>query len=120
HFLEELVLAREMRIHRLLRHTGAARDAVDAGAVAVQRERGSGGAQRAIGEEGGNVLAVDRADFDLSVPGSALSLVNTAIRKLKTVSIFVHAASPPREEEQSALAVTEAQWREMLEVNLNS
>ena len=75
---------------------------------------------RAIEEEGGKVLAVDRNDFDLSLPGSALSLVETAIGKLKKISIFVHAASPPRKETQSALAVTELQWREMLEVNLNS
>jgi NAD(P)-dependent dehydrogenase (short-subunit alcohol dehydrogenase family) len=75
---------------------------------------------RAIEEEGGKVLAVDRNDFDLSLPGSALSLAETAIKKLKKVSIFVHAASPPRKETQTALAVTESQWREMLEVNLNS
>ena len=75
---------------------------------------------RAIEEEGGKVLAVDKADFDLSLPGSALSLVEYALQKLKTISIFVHAASPPRKEEQNALAVTEAEWREMLEVNLNA
>ena len=75
---------------------------------------------RAIEEEGGKVLAVDKADFDLSLPGSALSLVEYALQKLKTISIFVHAASPPRKEEQNTLAVTEAEWREMLEVNLNS
>ena len=75
---------------------------------------------RAIEEEGGKVLAVDKADFDLSLPGSALSLVEHALQKLKTISIFVHAASPPRKEEQNALAVTEAEWREMLEVNLNA
>ena len=74
----------------------------------------------AIEEEGGKVLAVDRGDFDLSLPGSALSLVEYALQKLKKISIFVHAASPPRKEEQSALAVTEAQWREMLEVNLTA
>ena len=75
---------------------------------------------RAIEEQGGKVLAVDRQDFDLSLPGSALSLVETAIKKLKKISLFVHTASPPRTESQTALAVTEAQWREMLEVNLNS
>jgi len=32
----------------------------------------------------------------------------------------VHAACPPRKEEQNALAVSEAQWRDMLEVNLNA
>ena len=75
---------------------------------------------RAIEAEGGKVFAVDRNDFDLSLPGSALSLVKTAIKKLKKISIFVHAASPQRKEEQNALAVTEAQWREMLEINLNA
>ncbi len=75
---------------------------------------------RALEEEGARVVAVDRKDFDLSRPGSALALAEEAIRKLEHVSIFVHAASPPRKEEQSALAVTEAQWREMLEVQLNS
>ena len=75
---------------------------------------------RAIEDEGGKVFAVDRQDFDLSLPGSALALVETAIKKMKKISIFVHAASPRRKEEQNALAVTEAQWREMLEVNLNS
>ena len=75
---------------------------------------------RAIEEEGAKVFAVDREDFDLSLPGSALALVDTAAKKLKKISIFVHAASPARKEAQSALAVTESQWREMLEVNLNS
>ena len=74
---------------------------------------------RAIEEEGGKVLAVDR-EFDLSLPGTSKKLAEHAIQTLGSVSIFVHAASPPRKEEQSALAVTEAQWREMLEVNLNS
>ena len=74
----------------------------------------------AIREEGGNVLAVDKKDFDLAKSGSALALVEKAIGELKAVSIFVHAASPPRKEDQVALAVTEAQWREMLEVQLNS
>jgi NAD(P)-dependent dehydrogenase (short-subunit alcohol dehydrogenase family) len=74
----------------------------------------------ALREEGAEVLAVDRDDFDLSLPGSAISLVETAIRKLKSVSIFVHSASPARKETQTALAVTEAEWREMLEVQVNS
>jgi len=73
----------------------------------------------AIREEGGRVLGVDR-EFDLSVPGSTKQLLEHAIQTLKTVSIFVHAASPARKEDQTALAVTEAQWREMLEVQLNS
>ncbi len=75
---------------------------------------------RAIEVQGGKVLAVDRKDFDLSLPGSALSLVETAIRTLRKISIFVHAASPPRRETQTATRVTEQEWREMLEVQLNS
>ena len=74
---------------------------------------------RALEAEGAKVLAVDR-EFDLSLPGGAKELAEHAIQTLKTVSIFVHAASPPRKEDQTALAVSEAQWREMLEVNLNS
>jgi NAD(P)-dependent dehydrogenase (short-subunit alcohol dehydrogenase family) len=74
---------------------------------------------RALEEEGARVLGVDR-EFDLSLPGMAEKLSNHAIQTLGKVSIFVHAASPPRKEEQSALAVTEAQWREMLEVQLNA
>ena len=74
----------------------------------------------AIREEGAEVFAVDKKDFDLSVGDNAKSLVETAMQKLKTVSIFVHAASPPRKEDQTALAVSEAQWREMLEVQLNA
>jgi NAD(P)-dependent dehydrogenase (short-subunit alcohol dehydrogenase family) len=74
----------------------------------------------ALKKEGATVLAVDREDFDLSLPGSALSLAETAIRKLQRISIFVHAASPPRRESQTATRVTEAEWREMLEVNLNA
>jgi len=90
-------------------------------ALVTGAARGIGQAiAREIEAEGGKVLAVDRDDFDLSLPGSALSLVETAIKRLKKISIFVHAASPPRKETQTALAVTEAQWREMLEVQLNS
>ena len=74
---------------------------------------------RALEEEGAKVFAVDR-EFNLSLPGTSKTLVEKAIQTLGTVSIFVHAACPPRKEEQKVLTVTEAQWREMLEVNLNS
>jgi NAD(P)-dependent dehydrogenase (short-subunit alcohol dehydrogenase family) len=36
------------------------------------------------------------------------------------VSLFVHCASPRRQESQTILEVTEAQWREMLGVNLDA
>jgi len=74
----------------------------------------------ALEEEGATVFRADVADADLSQPGAAAKLAEDAIRKLGQVSIFVHAASPPRKESQTALAVTEAEWRAMLEVNLNA
>lgn len=74
---------------------------------------------RAIEEEGGKVFGVDR-EFDLSVPGVAEKLTQKAIQAFGTVSIFVHAASPPRKEAQTTSRVTEQEWREMLEVQLNS
>src|SRR5262249_22572496 len=46
--------------------------------------------------------------------------IEQAVRKLESLSILVHCASPRRQEPQTALNVTEAQWREMLEVNLNA
>ncbi|HEX7382940.1 MAG TPA: SDR family oxidoreductase [Burkholderiaceae bacterium] len=73
----------------------------------------------ALREEGATVLGVDR-EFDLSLPGSSKKLSEHAIQTLESVSIFVHAASPPRKEDQTALEVSEAQWREMLEVNLHA
>ena len=75
---------------------------------------------QALEEEGAKVLRADLKDADLSQPGAAHALAARAIRELGAVSIFVHAASPPRRENQTALAVTEAEWRAMLEVNLNS
>ena len=74
----------------------------------------------ALKEEGADVFAVDKSDFDLSLVENAKALVDAAIQKLKTVSIFVHAASPPRKETQTALAVTGAEWNEMLNVQLHS
>jgi NAD(P)-dependent dehydrogenase (short-subunit alcohol dehydrogenase family) len=74
---------------------------------------------QALKAEGAKVLGVDR-EFDLAVAGNAKKLSEHAIQTLGSVSIFVHAASPPRKESQTATRVTEAEWREMLEVNLNS
>lgn len=78
------------------------------------------GIAEALAAEGAKVLGSDRADCDLSLPGAAAGLAERAIRELGKVSVFVHAASPRRHESQTALEVTEAQWREMQEVNLNA
>ena len=75
---------------------------------------------QALEAEGAKVLRADVKDADLSQPGAAQALAARAIRELGQVSIFVHAASPPRRETQTALAVTEQEWRAMLEVNLNA
>ena len=74
----------------------------------------------AIEEEGAKVIASDREDCDLSQPGEAIRLAERAIRELSRVSIFVHAACPRRDEKDTALAVEENTWREMLEVGVNA
>jgi NAD(P)-dependent dehydrogenase (short-subunit alcohol dehydrogenase family) len=78
------------------------------------------GIAEALAAQGARVLGADRADCDLSRPGAAAQLAERAVRELGKVSIFVHAASPRRQESQTALEVTESQWREMLEINLNA
>ena len=78
------------------------------------------GIAAALAEEGAEVFAADRPDADLSQPGEAARLAQAAIRRLGKVSLFVHAASPRRLEAQKPLAVTEGEWREMLEVNLHA
>ena len=74
----------------------------------------------ALAEEGARVIASDLADCDLSRPGEAQRLAARSIRELERVSIFVHAACPRRNEADTALEVSEAVWREMLEVNVNA
>jgi len=94
-----------------------------AGDTALVTGAGGGigrGIAAALEAEGATVFAADLADADLSRPGEAARLAQEAIRRLGRVSIVVHAASPRRQEAQKALAASEAQWREMLEVNLNA
>jgi 3-oxoacyl-[acyl-carrier protein] reductase len=78
------------------------------------------GIAAALAAEGATVFAADVQDADLSRPGEPLRLAREAIRRLGKVSVFVHAASPRRQEAQKALQVSEGEWREMLEVNLNA
>jgi NAD(P)-dependent dehydrogenase (short-subunit alcohol dehydrogenase family) len=78
------------------------------------------GIARALAEEGAEVFAADLGDADLSTLDGARRLAQNAIDRLKTVSIFVHAASPRREESQTILEVSEGEWREMLAVNLDA
>jgi len=82
------------------------------------------GIARALEQEGAQVLRADLSgsdiDCDLSTAAGARSLAEEAIRRLGTVSVFVHSASPRRQEDQTVLDATEAQWREMLAVNLDA
>lgn len=74
-------------------------------------------------ERGSAIAAEIGADFvrsDLSRPDEPARLFAAALKMLGKVSIFVHCAAPRRREEQTALAVTEAQWDEMVNINLRS
>jgi len=74
----------------------------------------------ALEKEGAKVFRADLAEADLSRPEGAAKLAEDAIRKLGKVSVYVHCASPRRQESQTALNATFEQWREMLAVNLDS
>jgi len=94
-------------------------------ALVTGAARGIGrGIAQALEEEGARVLRADIEDADLlcdlSKPENARNLAEQAIARLGKVSIFVHSASPRRQESQTVLEVTEAQWREMLSVNLDA
>jgi len=94
-------------------------------ALVTGAARGIGkGIADALEQEGAKVLRADIAESevkcDLSTPAGARALAEEAIRRLGTVSIFVHSASPRRQEGETVLDATEAQWREMLSVNLDA
>ena len=83
--------------------------------------RGIGRAMaEAIEAEGARVLRADVADADLSSAEGAARLADEAIRKLGSVSIFVHCASPQRQEAKHMMAVNYTEWREMIAVNLDA
>ncbi len=83
--------------------------------------RGIGRAMaEAIEAEGAKVFRADLADADLSTGDGAARLAEEAIRKLGSVSIFVHCASPARQESKHVMAVDYAEWRAMLSVNLDA
>jgi 3-oxoacyl-[acyl-carrier protein] reductase len=83
--------------------------------------RGIGRAMaEAIEAEGATVFRADVADADLSTAEGASRLAELAIQKLGKVSIFVHCASPQRQEAKHMMAVNYAEWREMLAVNLDA
>jgi NAD(P)-dependent dehydrogenase (short-subunit alcohol dehydrogenase family) len=78
------------------------------------------GIAQALKEEGAQVFGADLGDADLATLQGARQLAQEAIRRLGTVSIFVHSASPRREERQTVLEASVEEWREMLAVNLDA
>jgi 3-oxoacyl-[acyl-carrier protein] reductase len=94
-------------------------------ALVTGAARGIGrGIAAALKEEGAQVLGADIEDADLrcdlATAQGARRLAEEAIRRLGSVSLFVHCASPRRQENQTVLQVSDAQWREMLAVNLDA
>jgi NAD(P)-dependent dehydrogenase (short-subunit alcohol dehydrogenase family) len=73
----------------------------------------------ALEAEGARVMRAD-VEFDLTQKENAEKLAEEAIKRLGKVSIFVHCASPKRQESQTVLGATFEQWREMLAVNLDA
>jgi NAD(P)-dependent dehydrogenase (short-subunit alcohol dehydrogenase family) len=57
---------------------------------------------------------------DLTKPTAARQLFEAAQTALGDISIFVHSASPRRSEDQTMMAVTEAEWDAMLDVGLRA
>ena len=89
------------------------------------------GIARALKAEGATVLGSDIAappaedgiDFlaaDLSKRDGWKDLLEGALKKLGTISLFVHAASPRRLEVDTPLSVSEATWDAMTDINLRS
>ncbi len=67
--------------------------------------------------------AEDGIDFlpaDLSRKDGWKALLDSALAKLGTISLFVHAASPRRLETDTALSVSEETWDRMTDINLRS
>ena len=89
------------------------------------------GIANALLAEGATVLgsditappAADGIDFmatDLSRPDGWKGLLDSAVKKLGTISLFVHAASPRRLEVDTPLSVSEETWDSMVDINLRS
>jgi NAD(P)-dependent dehydrogenase (short-subunit alcohol dehydrogenase family) len=77
------------------------------------------GMAEALEAEGARVMRAD-VEFDLTKKEGAEKLAEEAIKRLGKVSIFVHCASPKRQESHTVLGATFEQWREMLSVNLDA
>jgi 3-oxoacyl-[acyl-carrier protein] reductase len=72
------------------------------------------------GEALGRELGATFIAADLTKPAAARQLFEAAQAALGNISVFVHSASPRRSEDQTMLAVTEAEWDAMLDVGLRA
>lgn len=78
---------------------------------------------RVLGSDITATPAEDGVEFvaaDLSKRDGWRGLFDEAVKRLGSVSLFVHAASPRRREVDHAMAVPEDVWDSMVEVNLRS
>ena len=89
------------------------------------------GIAKALLAEGATVLGSDivsppgedSIDFlaaDLSKRGGWKGLLDGAVARLGSISLFIHAASPRRREVDTPLAVSEETWDAMTDINLRS
>jgi NAD(P)-dependent dehydrogenase (short-subunit alcohol dehydrogenase family) len=71
----------------------------------------------AVKLEGGSAELIQ---CDLSIRGQAELLVEEAINRLGRVAMLVHSASPPRDEKDTLMCLSDETWDAMHEVNLRS
>jgi NAD(P)-dependent dehydrogenase (short-subunit alcohol dehydrogenase family) len=74
-------------------------------------------AAAALQEAGGDAHFIAT---DLAQPDEAGRLFDQTLATLGSLSIFVHAASPPRREADSVLSVDDETWDQMIAVNLTA
>lgn len=77
---------------------------------------------RAAGEELAEALALPSRFIpaDLAAPEGAEALLRTVLAEAPAISLFIHCASPRRQESEQALAVTMEAWDRMVGVNLRA
>src|SRR5918995_1517555 len=80
------------------------------------------GIAKALSAEGATVLGSDitAPPADLGQRDGWKGLLDGALKKLGTISLFVHSASPRRLEVDTPLSVSEATWDAMTDINLRT
>src|SRR5476651_2111114 len=94
---------------------GIARALAQEGARLVLRDVATASGEAIARELGATFIAADLSD-----PNVARPLFEAAQSALGQISVFVHSASPRRSEDQTMMAVSEAEWDAMLTVGLRS